>query len=127
MVLRSLFGPTRIDCAGNTYVPYPIRGRRGGLAAKVAQYSIVTLGSSGPAVTLTLELEHGPNGQAYVQHSIPINNVAPGTTYPALLVGDANPSIILGDWLRPIVKIKDGTGNQPQWAFIEVYEMLKPF
>ncbi len=127
MVLRRVFGPTRIDCAGSAYVVYQIPGRRGGLTAKVAQYSIVTLGSSGSAVNLTLDLEHGPNGQAYVLHSTPISNGAPGTAYPALLVGDANTSIILGDWLRPVVKIRDGSANQPQWAFIEVYEMLKPF
>jgi len=127
MVFRKIAGPMRIDCVGSSYQVYQIPGHPGGRAAKVAQYSIVVLGSSGTSVRIGMDLDHGPNGQVYAPHSAPIVDGNPGSAVPSLLVGDASTSIILNEWLRPSIKIKDGTGNQAQWALIEVYEMLKPF
>jgi hypothetical protein len=45
MMFRKIAGPMRIDCVGSSYQIYQIPGHPGGRAAKVAQYSVVVLGS----------------------------------------------------------------------------------
>ena len=119
----------RIDSlAGGPEATVKIRPRGGGRMARVAQYMVKVIQSDGSDnIRLTLALEHSPDGQFSVAHSTPISAANPGTGIPALLVGDADSTKILGEYLHPILKIKHATTAGAVWARVDVYEMRKPF
>ena len=93
--------------------------------AKNVQYMCKVGASSGANVRITVELWHGPDGLVSVLHSTPINAGDP--TSSGLLVGDADSTKVLGEFLLVVVKIKDSALTTAQWASIELFEMRKPF
>lgn len=129
MVLSKLF-EGRIDSgAAGAEATIRLKPRPGGRMCKVVRYDVKVIASSGDNVRITVALECGPDGTASAPHSTPINAAAPGSTFPAVVTGDADPAKIIGEWLHVALKIKDSA--QPpttaQWAMIEVYELRKPF
>lgn len=93
---------------------------------RVAQYSLVVIHCSGTNVRLGLDLSHGPNGMVYDAHSTPIDDWAPGNNPPVVKVGDADPSKVLGEWLRSSLKIRSAA-QTAESAVVEVWETWKPF
>lgn len=99
--------------------------RPGGKACRTAQYSIEILQASGDHAKVGLKLRHGPNEFKSVLHSTPIGTTQL-TTGINLLVGDADQTKIIGEWLHVEVVCISADAN-PCWAMINVYELLKPF
>jgi hypothetical protein len=126
MDFKKIEGHFRVDgpVAGSGGRDYPLTARSGGRSCKVAQYWIKVIAASSNA-TLGLGLEHGPDGNLFVLHSNVISLAAPASI-PGLLVGDADDTKIIGEYLRPVVNIVSNDASVC-WAVIEVYEMRKPF
>ncbi len=97
---------------------YRLPARKGGRMAKVAMYMVKVLNANDTTnVRVTVDLEHGPDGQVSVLHSVCINAANPGGTFPTVLSGQADTSIVIGEWLHPVIKI----------AHQAVFEMRQPF
>jgi len=107
----------------NTYFGRPVSA---GSYCKVAQVMIEVVQDSGPEVRIKAELEQGPNGDTWILHSTPITSAAPPALKPSLMVGDADETKILGEYLRVNIEANSNEAN-PQWAFVKVYLMRKPF
>jgi hypothetical protein len=101
-------------------------GVRGGSMCKVALYQVVVVQKSGTAVEVGVRLDHGPNGQQYTTHSTPIAQVAVTAAAPTLLSGQADATMVIGEWMRPMLLV-GSTGSTAEWAMVEVYELRKPF
>ncbi len=82
------------------------------------------LQKSGANAQVGLRLDHGPDGLHNTTHSTPISTQAVPSS--GLLVGDADQSIMLNEYLRPVPVAASADAN-PQWVVIEIYEMLKSF
>lgn len=125
MMFRKIAGPFRVDGGSDTEIGYPLTPSGGGRMCKSVQYMIKVIATSSPTNSkLGLKLNHGPDGMVSAPHSSPIASTATGNA-PSLLVGDADSSKIIGEYLHVIVTAF-GVGG-PSSAMIEVYEMRKPF
>ena len=126
MQFKKIFGPARIDSQNNgaeqTIKLSPVAG---GSLIKNVQYMCKVASASGANVRITIELWHGPDGLASVLHSTPINAADPSSS--GLLVGDCDTSKMIGEFLLPVIKIKDSALTTAQWAIVEIFEMRKPF
>lgn len=69
---------------------------------------------------------HGPDGDLFAAHSVPIG-YSSVTDVPSILSGDSDSAKMVGEYRRALVKIKANTGSTAQWAVVEVFELLKPF
>ena len=127
MDFRKIVGPLRVDgpAVGGAATTYAQAPRSGGRSAKVAQYAVkVIAGSSNAKVGVILE--HGPDGDVFITHSTPLTPTAIPGTLPGLLIGDADDTKILCEYLRPVLTCISADASVC-WAMIEVYEMRKPF
>lgn len=126
MPARRIFGPTKVNStsagAQRTYVLDVLPG---GDKAKVVQFAVVSKLRSSANCYLSLDLEHGLNGQHFATHSTPIAYAA--APDGGTLMGHADTSIVLGEHRRAKLYVKDNTATAEEWAVVEVWELLKPF
>ncbi len=108
---------------------YDVPAGAGGRKIKVAQYMLVVKQYSSSNVRIWVELTHGPDGKHYTTHSDVIGSTGSPVPVPVsnLLSGDADESIIIGEFLQPCITISDSASTSQVWAVVDVYEMLKPF
>ncbi|MFZ5478768.1 MAG: hypothetical protein ACOZNI_18495 [Myxococcota bacterium] len=127
MLFKKIFEGRVFSASNGTAAQVKLPVTNGGRNCKVVQYMVKTVQTSGSAARITVELWHGPDGTTFVQlGTTPINTQDPGTSLPSVLAGDTGSSVV-GEYLLPIVKVTDGVASNQQWAYIEVYEMRKPF
>lgn len=112
--------------SGGNGISYKLKPRGGGRLCKNAQYMIKIIAVSSDQTKLKLDLEHGPDGTVSRPHSTPIVLTQLTSTNALLLVGDADQTKILGEYLHPIIFCISNDAN-PCWAVVEIYEMRKPF
>lgn len=93
--------------------------------AKVAQVSVVIREQSSTAAQISFDLDQGPDGRNFAPHSQPIAQTTLDSG-DAVLVGDADTSKILGQWLQGAIVV-GSTGATEEWVDVDVYLMLKPF
>lgn len=121
----------RIESTSNgTELKYELPARAGGRMVKGVNYQVKFVQKFGDTnLRIQVELNHSPDGTANVPHSTPITyaNGDPGAMVPSLLSGDSDPTRMIGEYLHPIVKIKANAGGALQAAYVEVFEMRKPF
>lgn len=123
MTFKRIFGPARVDGSSGGGTDYTLPPSAGGSQCKTVQYMLkVVQTDDGVNCLLSVKLNHGPDGTVTKNHSTPIASTAAGTA-PNLLVGDADTSKIIGEYLHPILNVV-GAGH---WATVEVFEMRKPF
>lgn len=126
MQFKKIYGPARIDSHGNgAEQTIKLSPTPGGRMVKNVQYMCKVLASSGPNVRITVELWHSPDGALARLHSVIINAADPSTE--PLLVGDSDPTKMIGEFLMAVIKIKDSANTTAQWASVELFEMRKPF
>ena len=126
MQFKKILDATRIDSnSDGTERTIKLSPSSGGRMVKNVQYMLKVNVSSGANVRLTVELWHGPDGLLSILHSTPINAGDP--TASGLLVGDADSTKVIGEFLLVVVKIKDTAVTTAQWAAVELFEMRKPF
>lgn len=129
MMFRKVAGPVRLLSQSNgsvqihSFDPVP-----GGRMIRRAQYMLKVLQVSSANVRVGVDLEHGPDGRITTLHSTPIPFSDPGGLLPTLFEGTANDATsMIGEWLQPVIKVKDNTATGQEWAVVELYELRKPF
>lgn len=128
MQFRLIFDGRIDSLAGGAEATIRLAPSSGGRMCRVAQYMVKVVQSDGSDnIRITVALEHGPDGVVSGLHSTPIPAQNPGTTVPALLIGDADVSKVIGEYLHVLLKIKHATAAAPVWARVQVFEMRKPF
>jgi hypothetical protein len=132
VLFKKIAGPLRIDSldTGGEDI-YELSPSAGGRLCKTLQYMVKVIKASATTTRVAMDVEHGPDGDTYCTL---LNDVVPYTTIdtmPKVIEGhvgqDGDPTLVVGEWIRPKVKIKEATTSGPVWALIEVYEMRKAF
>ena len=98
----------------------------GGLMCKDVLYMAKIIAASSDQAKLGLSLSHGPDGQVFRLHSIPITNTRLTGADALLLVGQADLSLMIGDFLEPTLTCISNDNNAC-WVVAEVFEFRKPF
>jgi hypothetical protein len=103
---------------------------KGGSMCKIIQYMVKTFQTSGTNTRVTVEVFQGPDATTFTSAPLatPVNAGNPGATLPSVLVGDTGAAVV-GEFLLPVVSVSDSAApsGQQQWAWVEVYELRKPF
>lgn len=123
-----LIASMRVDgpATGGQATAYKLKPRGGGRLSKTAQYMVKIVAVSSAQAKVKVDLEHGPDGIVSKPHSTPIALTQLTGADANLLVGDADQTKVLGEYLHVIISCISNDAN-PCWAVIEVYEMRKPF
>ena len=129
---RKIFSGRIDTSATGGELRYELDPKPGGRACKIVLYSLKVVQSSGDNVRLGIDLQTGPDGDVYGANRQVIVDFNPGTLVPSLAEGasgtpDTDATDVLGEWLRPTLKIRDGVASAAQWAHIELWETRKPF
>lgn len=128
MELKLIFAGRIDSLANGAEAAYTLKPRGGGRFVKCVNYQVkVTQHDGSDNVRLTVDVRHSPDGTASAVHSTAISSVNPGAVLPALVSGDGDLVKMLGEFVHPILKIKHTSAGGAVWAFVEVYEMRKPF
>jgi hypothetical protein len=98
----------------------------GGHTTKVAMYQVVVVQKSSTNMQVSADLDHGPDGRTFVNHSTPIGTTQLTGSNANLLSGQADTAKVIGEWLR-ITLSASGATSAKHWAIVDVYEMRKPF
>lgn len=133
MMFRKIAGPIFIKSGGaGAEATYDLPESGGGRMVKVLQYWIEVESTSGDATDLAIDVEHGTRTgwlttlkNGIVPYSaMPIS--AGKTLCGAVGAEDSN-SEVIGEVIKPTLKIKASSGTATQTATVNVYEMRKPF
>jgi hypothetical protein len=124
----SLLASMRVDgpATGGQATSFKLKPRAAGRSCKTAQYMIKIVAVSSTMAKVGLDLQHGPDGAVSVAHSTPIAMTQLTGTNANLLVGDADTTKILGEYLHVVINCISNDAS-PCWASVEIYEMRKPF
>lgn len=127
-MLFNLIASMRVDgpATGGQVTGFKLKPRAGGRSCKNVQYMIKILAVSSNQAKVGLDLQHGPDGSVSVAHSTPITVTQLTGANANLLVGDADSTKILGEYLHVVINCISFDAN-PCWATVEIYEMRKPF
>lgn len=127
MLFKKIAGPVRIDSGANgAEKVYQLKARPGGSMAKTVHYFIKVYQSTGANTMIGLDVTHGPDGSLFTL--LKANTVAwtaVGTT-PVVIEGSITTEVV-GEYILPIIKIKDSGAAAAQFALVEVFETRKPW
>ena len=124
MTATKIAGPVRLETTGASYV-YEIDARGGYGQVKDVLVMLKVLKVSTPATTtLTVGIQHSPDGSLPTLHSNPVGAVVVATE-PVLLVGDTDSPANgpIGEYLHYGITVAGGAG---EWAVVELWEVKKP-
>ncbi len=126
MAGKKLFGPTRIETTGATWVitldPLAGYGQTKDVLYMLKVHKVKATGTT----TVTVAVKHSPDGDANMaaSHSTPIS-ASVVTAEPVLVTGYTNTDTNgpLGEYLHVDVGVGGGAG---EWAVVELWEVKKP-
>lgn len=96
----------------------------GGHTMKRVNFMLDIRQKSSTAAKAGIKLQHGPNGQKFIDHSTPISNTTLGAGID-LLSGDSDDTKVLGEVLRPVATV-EGNGQQ-EFVLVDIYMVATPF
>lgn len=130
MVLRKVFSGRIDSLPSGAEAIIQLPGVSGGRLCKGALYQLRMVASDGSDnIRLAVDLHHSPDGGQPAFHSTCIASANPGQLPGALLSGNCNVDLMVGEYLHPAMKIKHSSGGAGSavWAMVELWEMRKPF
>jgi hypothetical protein len=133
MMCRKIAGPIFIKSGGaGAEARYELPESGGGRMVKVLSYWVEVESSSGGATDIAVDVEHGTRTgwlttlkSGIVAYSG--QNISAGKTLTGAVGAAAQNSEVIGEVIKPILKIKAHTGATDQTATVNIYEMRKPF
>lgn len=107
---------------------YKLTPAGGGRFCKGVQYMVKVIAKSAGTARVTVRCDHGPDGEVFITHSTPINDVDPGSTVPGLVSGDTlgTPNMI-GEVIEPVIGCRSTAAATIDWMVVDLYELRKAF
>ena len=134
MMFRKIAGPMRIEDEAGSIQSYRLDPSRGGAMCKTLQYMVKVIKSSPTNISIGVEVEHGPDGDVWTELDQNLISMTPvdASSNAALLEGhvgedDGSATKVVGEWIRPTIRIQRTGGSGSVWALVEIFEMRKPF